>query len=93
MKVEQENFFFAIRRAFQRRSFSLGKSRAIAAFSLDLAAEKVADVIREHAHGGKASMVGLSEGAQVTVQLLAIAPELVEKAIISSAVHPHVNFY
>ncbi len=34
-----------------------------------------------------------SEGAQVTVQLLATAPELVEKAIVSSAVHPHVNFY
>jgi len=62
-----------------------GQSRGIAPFSMRLAAEKVADLIRTHAHGGKAIVVGLSEGAQVTVQLLATAPELVDKAIVSSA--------
>ena len=62
-----------------------GQSRHIAPFSMALAAEKVADLIRAHAHGGKAIVVGLSEGAQVTVQLLATAPELVDKAIVSSA--------
>jgi pimeloyl-ACP methyl ester carboxylesterase len=51
---------------------------------MNLAAEKVADLIRTQAHGGKAVVVGLSEGAQVTVQLLATAPELVDKAIVSS---------
>ena len=62
-----------------------GGSRAIAPFSMDLAAEKVAELIRDHAHGGKATVVGLSEGAQITVQLLATAPQLVEKAVVSSA--------
>jgi len=62
-----------------------GQSRHIAPFSMELAAEKVADLIRAQAHGGKAIVVGLSEGAQVTVQLLATAPELVDKAIVSSA--------
>jgi len=62
-----------------------GQSRAVAPFSMRLAAEKVADLIRAQAHGGKAIVAGLSEGAQVAVQLLATAPELVDKAIISSA--------
>jgi len=62
-----------------------GQSRHITPFSMDLASEKVADLIRTQAHGGKAIVVGLSEGAQVTVQLLATAPELVDKAIVSSA--------
>ena len=62
-----------------------GQSRHIAPFSMGLAAEKVADLIRTQAHNGKAIVVGLSEGAQVTVQLLATAPELVNKAIVSSA--------
>ena len=62
-----------------------GQSRHIAPFSMELAAEKVADLIRTQAHNGKAIVVGLSEGAQVTVQLLATAPELVNKAIVSSA--------
>jgi len=62
-----------------------GQSRHIAPFSMGLATEKVADLIRAQAPGGKASIVGLSEGAQVTVQLLATAPELVDKTIVSSA--------
>jgi pimeloyl-ACP methyl ester carboxylesterase len=60
-----------------------GQSRAVGPFSMALAAEKVADVL--HANGGRATVVGLSEGAQVLVQLLASAPELVERALISSA--------
>ena len=62
-----------------------GGSRAIAPFSIKLAAEKVAQLIHDHVHGSKATVVGLSEGAQITVQLLASAPELVGKAIVSSA--------
>jgi pimeloyl-ACP methyl ester carboxylesterase len=62
-----------------------GGSRSIAPFSMELAVQKVAELIRDHAHGGKATVVGLSEGAQVTVQLLAMASEVVNKAIISSA--------
>lgn len=62
-----------------------GSNRQIAPFSMELSADKVAELIRRQAHGGRASVVGLSEGAQITVQLLATAPELVEKAVVSSA--------
>jgi pimeloyl-ACP methyl ester carboxylesterase len=62
-----------------------GSNRQIAPFSMELSAEKVADLILQQAQGGKACVVGLSEGAQVTVQLLATAPERVDKAVISSA--------
>lgn len=62
-----------------------GGSRAVAPFSMKLAAEKTAELIAARAHGGMAVVVGLSEGAQIAVQLLADAPECVEKAVISSA--------
>lgn len=62
-----------------------GQSRAVAPFRMASAAEQVAQTLRAQAHGGKATVIGLSEGAQVAVQLLATAPELVEKALISSA--------
>ena len=62
-----------------------GGSQEVGPFSMRLAAEEVAGLIREQAHGGKCCLVGLSEGAQVAVQLLADTPELVERALISSA--------
>ncbi|NLG98613.1 MAG: alpha/beta hydrolase [Chloroflexi bacterium] len=62
-----------------------GQSRAVKPFTMRLAAEKTAELIRAQASGGRATVVGLSEGAQVAVQLLADAPELVERAVISSA--------
>jgi pimeloyl-ACP methyl ester carboxylesterase len=62
-----------------------GGSRQIGPFSMELAANKVAELIRDQVPGGKACVVGMSEGAQIIVQLLATAPERVEKAIISSA--------
>lgn len=52
---------------------------------MQLAAIKTAELIRDQTSGGRACVVGLSEGAQIIVQLLATAPERVEKAIISSA--------
>src|SRR5512136_2082835 len=54
-------------------------------FTIQGSAERIANLIRTRAHGGKAHVVGLSEGAQITVALLALAPELVERAIVSSA--------
>lgn len=62
-----------------------GGSREIGPFTIELAASKVADLIRDQADGSRAHVVGLSEGAQIAVQLLATAPERVLKAIISSA--------
>jgi len=54
-------------------------------FTIQKSAEQIAELIRTKAHGGKAHVVGLSEGAQITVALLAIAPERVDHAVVSSA--------
>ncbi|MEP6689572.1 MAG: alpha/beta hydrolase [Gemmatimonadaceae bacterium] len=62
-----------------------GGSRGIGPFSIEFAAVKMAELIRERVPGGRAHVVGLSEGAQIVVQLLAAASEIVDKAIVSSA--------
>jgi pimeloyl-ACP methyl ester carboxylesterase len=54
-------------------------------FTIQGSAEQVAELIRTRAHNGKAHVVGLSEGAQITLALLSIAPERVDHAVISSA--------
>lgn len=65
-----------------------GRSTDAGPFTMANAAEQIAELIRTRA-GGHVHVVGLSEGAQVAVQLLATAPGLVETAIVSSAlVHP-----
>jgi pimeloyl-ACP methyl ester carboxylesterase len=62
-----------------------GRSTEVKPFTIAGSAELIAELIRTRAHGGRAHVVGLSEGAQITVALLAIAPERVDHAIISSA--------
>jgi pimeloyl-ACP methyl ester carboxylesterase len=62
-----------------------GLSAAIQPFTIADAARRVAELIRERAHGGHAHVIGLSEGAQITVQLLGSTPQVVDHAIISSA--------
>lgn len=62
-----------------------GRSMSAGPFTMDGAAGSVAALIRGRAHGGHAMVVGLSEGAQVTLALLASAPELVDRAVVSSA--------
>jgi pimeloyl-ACP methyl ester carboxylesterase len=62
-----------------------GSSMDTRPFTMELAANQAAELVRERAHGGKAVVVGLSEGAQVTVQMLATAPEVIERAVVSSA--------
>ncbi len=54
-------------------------------FTVAGAAERVEAFIRSQAHNGRAHVVGLSEGAQVTVALLSRSPEVVDHAMISSA--------
>jgi pimeloyl-ACP methyl ester carboxylesterase len=61
-----------------------GNSTQTGPFSHALAAEMVAELIREQV-GGPSHVVGLSEGAQVAVELLSRSPELVNHALISSA--------
>jgi pimeloyl-ACP methyl ester carboxylesterase len=62
-----------------------GQSAAEKPFSIEGGASLIADLIRSRAHGGKACVVGLSEGAQITVALLSRAPDIVECAVVSSA--------
>lgn len=62
-----------------------GQSAAIKPFGIQDSAARVAELIRNHAHDGKAHVVGLSEGAQITLALLVCEPQLVQSAIVSSA--------
>ncbi len=62
-----------------------GQSMQAKPFTMQLAAEQAVELIRERANGGRAVVVGLSEGAQTVVQMLATAPEVIERALISSA--------
>lgn len=62
-----------------------GNSRATGPFTMNGAAESVADLIARRAHDGRTHVIGLSLGAQVTVALLASAPERLMSAIVSSA--------
>jgi pimeloyl-ACP methyl ester carboxylesterase len=62
-----------------------GRSADVRPFTITGAMALVADLIRTRAHGGHATVVGLSEGAQIVLQLLATAPDVVDHAIISSA--------
>jgi pimeloyl-ACP methyl ester carboxylesterase len=61
-----------------------GDSRAGRPFSIAAAAERAAEVIQSSGKA-KAMVIGLSEGAQVAVQMLATCPKRVESALISSA--------
>ena len=63
-----------------------GESKDVTPFTHALAADSVAALIRAHAHGGKAHVVGLSEGAQVAVAMLARCPEVMRSTLASSAI-------
>ena len=62
-----------------------GQSAEIKPFSIHDSAARVGELIRTRAHNGRAHVVGLSEGAQITVALLAVHPELIDHAVVSSA--------
>jgi pimeloyl-ACP methyl ester carboxylesterase len=63
-----------------------GQSDAVAPFTVEFAADCVNELINAFAHGGKAHVVGLSEGAQVTVALLSRCPQVMRSAVVSSAI-------
>lgn len=63
-----------------------GQSMDVKPFSIAGSAEMIADLIRTRLPGGKAHVVGLSEGAQITVAMLSKFPEVIDHAIISSAI-------
>jgi len=63
-----------------------GESVNVGPFSVEFAADCVADLIRAHTHGGKAYVVGLSEGAQIVVALLSRHTDVIRSAFSSSAI-------
>jgi pimeloyl-ACP methyl ester carboxylesterase len=62
-----------------------GRSAEVKPFTIAGSAALIADLIRTRGHDGRAHVVGLSEGAQIIVALLAATPEVVDHAVISSA--------
>ncbi|MEH7225323.1 alpha/beta hydrolase [Bacillus sp. JJ1566] len=61
-----------------------GKSIAIP-FSIKDSAERVIALIEEKSNGKKVILIGFSLGAQIIVQLLSMKPDLIDFAIINSA--------
>ncbi|KAI1086670.1 alpha/beta-hydrolase [Rostrohypoxylon terebratum] len=62
------------------------RSKHIGPFSFALAADQIARVIREHAHDGRAHIVGLSTGGFITMELIKRHPDVVLSAFVSNAV-------
>ncbi|HML39641.1 MAG TPA: alpha/beta hydrolase [Bellilinea sp.] len=62
-----------------------GMSQDVPFVSMEAAADEIYDFIMDHIPDQTAHIVGLSEGAQVLVALLARHPECVRSALVSSA--------
>ena len=62
-----------------------GKSAEVKSVNVQSAADMIIDIIKNKAKNGKAHLVGLSLGAQIAVQILSTAPEVVNHALISGA--------
>jgi pimeloyl-ACP methyl ester carboxylesterase len=61
------------------------QSREIGPWSIELAADSVAHLIRKHAHGGQAHVVGLSLGGFTTMELIRRHPDLVKSAFVTGS--------
>jgi len=55
-------------------------------YTTEGAADLIGELILNQAYGGKAHVVGISEGAQVVVALISRHPEVVDHAMVSSAI-------
>src|SRR5690625_526833 len=60
-----------------------GRSARITPFSLDDAAQRVADLIDSRCRDGRAHLVGLSLGGAVALTVLLHTPELVDRLVVS----------
>ena len=63
-----------------------GESVHAGPFDIGVAANAVAELIRSRAGSGQVHIVGLSLGAQVGGQLLATAPELINRAVLCGTI-------
>ncbi|KAF4338018.1 hypothetical protein FBEOM_8118 [Fusarium beomiforme] len=61
------------------------QSREIGPWSIELAADSVAHLIRKHAHSGQAHVVGLSLGGFTTMELIRRHPDLVKSAFVTGS--------
>lgn len=61
------------------------RSRHIKPFSFALAADLIADMIRKHAHSGRAHLVGVSTGGYIALELVRRHPELVRSVFASGS--------
>jgi len=62
-----------------------GLSKATAPFSIQSSAEAMLELIEMKANGTSINVVGFSLGAQVLVQMVSMKPELIDYAMINSA--------
>ena len=62
-----------------------GKSAAEGPITIEDCAQRMAELIKQKANGGHAIVIGHSLGGKVAVQLLSTHPELVDKAVVASA--------
>ena len=62
-----------------------GKSTQSGYFSIRYSAEKVIELLERLADGKEITVVGFSLGAQVAIQMLSMKPNLIEHAVINSA--------
>lgn len=62
-----------------------GQSKDVQQFNIIDAADKLILLIKDRTHDGKAHLVGMSMGAQIILEILNKAPEVVDHALISGA--------
>lgn len=62
-----------------------GRSKDGANFTISSSAEKVFDIVERISKGKKVVMIGFSLGAQIIIQILSVKPNLIDVAMINSA--------
>ncbi|KAI2616822.1 alpha/beta-hydrolase [Hypoxylon sp. NC1633] len=61
------------------------RSRNVGPFSFELAADRIADMIRKHARNGQAHLVGISTGGYISLEIIKRHPDIVMSTFISGA--------
>jgi len=69
-----------------------GKSSNDGLFSISDCARRIADLIESKAHGKKAHVIGHSLGAKILVELLATRPNVIDHAVVASALFRPMPF-
>ncbi|WP_242315593.1 alpha/beta hydrolase [Bacillus cereus group sp. BfR-BA-01355] len=69
-----------------------GKNRSKDPFSINFSAEKIIDLIEEKSQGKTVIVIGFSLGAQVLISMLSMKPNLIQYAMINSALVKSIPF-